>query len=176
MHPDEISRESATGPDGPEEVRVFLARFETAEPRIRSVRDAVFGREQNVAPELDWDGRDPDCLHALAVDRAGRPVGTGRLGPDGRIGRLAVLADRRGRGIGRRILETLVLAARSRGIPSVRLHAQAQAIAFYRKCGFLPAGEDFEEAGIPHVRMTRRLLPGLPPGGTGRNGPERGSP
>ena len=136
---------------------VTLTSFGAAEGCIRLVRDAVFGAEQHVPRMLDWDGRDAACVHALATDERGAPVGTGRLLPDGRIGRLAVLAPWRGRGVGARLLESLLAAARDRGHASVHLHAQVGAAPFYECHGFARQGAEFDEAGIRHVHMTRPL-------------------
>ena len=123
------------------------------------MRDAVFGAEQQVPRALDWDGLDSDCVHVLATDAAGQPVGTGRLQPDGRIGRLAILKPWRGQGLGTRLLAALVAAARQRGLERVYLHAQLQAVAFYEQRGFVKNGDEFVEAGIRHINMTHNLTP-----------------
>ena len=136
-------------------MNIDVTSFEPAADHIRTVRNAVFGDEQGVARDLDWDGADPRCTHVLAVDACGRPVGTGRVQADGRIGRLAVLAPWRGRGVGSRMLAVLVQAARERGVRTVYLHAQLPAVAFYERNGFERAGAEFTEAGIQHVNMTR---------------------
>jgi predicted GNAT family N-acyltransferase len=138
-------------------ITVNLTTFAESGLAIRRVRDAVFGEEQRVPRDLDWDGRDPDCIQVVAAEGDGRPVGTGRLLPEGRIGRLAVLRPWRGQGIGARMLATLVAAARTRGDLQVHLHAQTHAVPFYKKHGFRVDGEVFVEAEIPHVNMTRRL-------------------
>ena len=96
------------------------------------------------------------CLHALAFQGEGA-VATGRLLPDGHIGRMAVLKDWRGRGVGGAILEKLVAAAAGRGLRTVRLSAQVHALAFYRAHGFRAEGEVYEEAGIAHQDMRREL-------------------
>lgn len=127
--------------------------------RLRPVREAVFIQEQHVPPELEWDESDADALHVVAEDRSGRPVGTGRLTPDGHIGRLAVLETWRGRGVGAAMLEALMDAARRRGLPEVVLNAQVSAIGFYRRHGYTEAGEEFMDAGIPH-RLMRCSLEG----------------
>lgn len=126
---------------------------------LRAVREPVFIIEQQVPVEEEWDALDPQCLHLIARDAANRPIGTGRLTPEGKIGRMAVLPEWRGRGVGAALLDALVEAARSRGWPEVRLHAQTHALGFYADHGFEAYGETFEEAGIPHRRM-RRLLDG----------------
>lgn len=80
-------------------------------------------------------------------------MGTGRLLPDGHIGRMAVLREWRGKGVGALLLRALVELARSRGHTSVRLNAQTQALGFYRRYGFEAVGAQFMEAGIPHLAM-----------------------
>jgi predicted GNAT family N-acyltransferase len=126
-----------------------------AAPEAFRIRDAVFVQEQGVPASIELDEWDERCDHVLAFDDRGAAVGTGRLLPDGRIGRMAVLRDRRGSGIGSAILAALLERARSRGLPRVELHAQRHAVPFYRRHGFVPVGDEFIEAGIPHVLMTR---------------------
>jgi len=138
-------------------IRVRLVSFRRAEAEIRSVRDAVFGREQRVPRALDWDGADAGCVQALARTADGRAIGVGRLRADGKIGRMAVRRRWRGRGVGARLLRALIAAARRRGLRQVYLHAQLSAAAFYARHGFVARGPRFYEAGIPHVRMVRRL-------------------
>lgn len=127
--------------------------YAAALPELRSVRETVFVQEQAVPLELEWDELDPRCHHVLARDHAGRPVGTGRLTPEHRIGRMAVLADWRGRGVGDALLRALLDQARALGWRRVALNAQASAIGFYVRHGFLPCGEPFVEAGIDHQSM-----------------------
>jgi predicted GNAT family N-acyltransferase len=125
--------------------------------RLRAIREAVFVREQLVPLELEWDGADADCVHVLAEDDNGTGIGTGRLLPDGHIGRMAVLADWRRRGVGTALLTELMRIARERGLAEVVLNAQTQALAFYGRHGFSAEGEEFLDAGIPHRRMRRAL-------------------
>jgi predicted GNAT family N-acyltransferase len=142
------------------EFRVRRSHWESDAPSLRAVREAVFVREQKVPAELEWDGMDARCAHVLA-EAAGEPVGTGRLLPDGHIGRMAVIASWRGRGVGSAILRQLIQIARERGLQRVVLHAQTQAKAFYERHGFHTEGAEFMEAGIVHISMTRDLsLPG----------------
>ena len=140
-------------------MNIRITSFSESENEIRSVRDTVFGREQGVPRDLDWDGEDPNCTHALAKYSDGSLIGTGRMRSDGKIGRLAVLACGRGNGIGGNILEALVGEARARRLNRVYLHAQSQTVAFYEKHGFRKEGSAFVEAGISHVRMIRDLQP-----------------
>ncbi|MCF7751784.1 GNAT family N-acetyltransferase [Bacillus subtilis subsp. subtilis] len=126
---------------------------------LHRVRQRVFVDEQQVPAALETDALDPLSTHVLARSRDGDPIGAGRLTPDGRIGRMAVLADWRGHGVGEALLLALLDAARSQGWREVSLHAQLPARVFYARQGFLPDGEVFEEAGIAHQSM-RRVLDG----------------
>jgi predicted GNAT family N-acyltransferase len=124
---------------------------------VRAIRQQVFIDEQHIPAELEWDGRDDACIHVLAIASGGVAVGTGRLAPDGRIGRMAVLAAWRGRGAGSAVLTALLTAARETGCGRVYLHAQESARHFYRRAGFRTLGEPYLEAGIHHVSMEMRL-------------------
>jgi predicted GNAT family N-acyltransferase len=124
---------------------------------IRSIREAVFVTEQGVPAALEWDGRDGGAIHLLAYDSGGRAVGTARLLPDGRLGRMAVLGPWRGRGAGSALLARAVEIARREGMARIHLSAQSRAEAFYVRHGFVAEGEEFEEAGIPHRRMVLAL-------------------
>jgi YbgC/YbaW family acyl-CoA thioester hydrolase len=127
--------------------------------RAQAIRTEVFVQEQRIPAELEWDSADTTCVHALAVNRLGMPLATGRLlehAPGvGRIGRMAVRASMRGGHIGRAVLDALLAAARQRGDGEVLLHAQQSAVGFYLRAGFVPRGEAFEEAGITHLEMVR---------------------
>lgn len=136
---------------------VAVVDYATSLEALRAVRDPVFVLEQRVPEAIERDALDPLCTHVLARDAQGRPVGTGRLAPDGKIGRMAVLADWRGRGVGRAMLRALVDRAAADGLGRVHLHAQVDAEAFYAAEGFLPTGERFAEAGIQHQAMLRLL-------------------
>lgn len=127
--------------------------YEAGLPDLRRVREAVFVQEQGVPLALEWDELDPLCHHVVARDDNGEAVGTGRLTPKHTIGRMAVLPDWRGRGVGDAMLHALLAQARELGWREVSLHAQASAIDFYARHGFLPFGERFEEAGIDHQSM-----------------------
>jgi len=133
--------------------RVRLVDWREASGTLSAIRTTVFVGEQGVPPEIEIDGRDPGCAHVLAESDAGEAVGTGRLMPDGRIGRMAVLAAWRGRGVGAAMLGALVAEARRRGFRETYLHAQAHAKDFYARHGFVVEGEEYLEAGIPHVLM-----------------------
>jgi predicted GNAT family N-acyltransferase len=137
--------------------RVRLVDWREASDTLARIRTTVFVGEQNVPPELEMDGRDGECTHALAESSAGEPIGTGRLMPDGRIGRMAVLASWRGRRVGAAILEALMAEARRRGFRETYLHAQSHASAFYARHGYVAEGDEYLEAGIPHIGMRAKL-------------------
>jgi predicted GNAT family N-acyltransferase len=137
--------------------RIELLPWEEAQPVAGPLRFAIFVGEQNVPPGIELDDLDASCVHAVAYDVDGKAVGTGRLLPDGHIGRMAVVVEWRRRGIGAEILEALVNEARTRGHKEVMLSAQLQAAEFYRGAGFVAEGKVFEEAGILHQKMRRTL-------------------
>ncbi len=133
-------------------IRIELTHFSPLEPSILQIRFEVFVAEQGVDPSLEVDGRDPECVHAIAYDED-KPIGTGRLLPDGHIGRMAVLKEHRSKGVGQKILLKLVEAAREKGWKQVELSSQIQAVAFYERFGFQRLGDVYVEAGIAHVDM-----------------------
>ncbi len=124
---------------------------------LRRIRTEVFILEQSIPPQDEWDELDPACVHVLAVDADGKPVGTGRLTPDGKIGRMAVLKRWRGQGVGTAILEFLLREAHAHDLEECRLSAQTHALGFYARRGFEAYGAEFLEGGIPHRAMRRRL-------------------
>lgn len=132
---------------------VSLVSWHDGEPLLRAVREAVFMREQGVPEELEWDGLDEGCRHALALSLQGEAVGCGRLLPDGHIGRIAVLPEWRNRKVGTAIMEALLDEARARGLQQVEVDAQTQAVPFYHGFGFVGQGEVFMDAGLPHIKM-----------------------
>jgi YbgC/YbaW family acyl-CoA thioester hydrolase len=125
------------------------------------LRTEVFVHEQKVPAEMEWDHEDDTALHAVALNRMGMPLATGRLlqhAPGvARIGRMAVKKPMRGSDLGHRVLHALMDAAKNRGDAQVVLHAQCSAEGFYKRAGFVPHGAIFEEAGIAHIEMVRKL-------------------
>ena len=136
---------------------VIAADWDRDRESLRAIRHEVFVVEQGVDPQLEWDGKDARCAHALALSATGRPIATGRLAADGKIGRMAVVRRHRGSGVGGDILKALIDIAKSHGLSQVYLHAQSHALRFYERHGFEASGAEFDEAGIPHRRMTRDL-------------------
>lgn len=159
----------------PPALREILQGYEAGEPMVQvrtgtwdalgrdasAIRTAVFVEEQRIPAEMEWDAADAQCLHAVAYNRLGRPLATGRLLQHvpgvAKIGRMAVVQAVRGGGVGRSVLDALMQASRTRGDCEVLLHAQTSAAPFYAKAGFVPRGAEFEEAGIPHLEMVRTL-------------------
>ena len=159
----------------PVELRKVIEAFEAGEAmvetrvgswselgeRAQAIRTQVFIEEQNIPADMEWDTGDAQAVHALASNRFGLPLATGRLlqhAPGvARIGRMAVSQTVRGSGVGRAVLDALSNAAQQRGDREIVLHAQTSAQAFYARSGFIPRGAVFEEAGIAHIEMTRRL-------------------
>ena len=159
----------------PSAVRAIIEGFEAGETMVqlrtggwaelgtaaRHLRDEVFVREQRIPAEMEWDEADAGAIHAVAFNRLGQAVATGRLLQErpgvARIGRMAVHRMLRGSGVGRQVLQTLLAAAAGRGDREAVLHAQRSAEDFYSGMGFAPRGEPFEEAGIAHIEMARAL-------------------
>ncbi len=147
---------------GSDECEIHVADWQESRSVILSIRRTVFIREQRVPEELEWDGLDPACLHLVAWNCRGEPIGTARMQPDGRIGRMAVLKAWRGHGVGRALLSRLLDEASAKGLSRVCLAAQTYALGFYQKQGFQVVGESFLDAGIPHRMMFLELPSRLP--------------
>ncbi len=142
----------------PFEFSVARALWPHDEAALRAVRAAVFIDEQRVPIELEWDGRDHASLHVLARNADGAAIGTGRLLPDGKIGRMAVSREARGKGVGLAMLRELLAAARERGFTEVELSAQTHALGFYEKSGFIAVSGEYLDAGIPHRTMRLAIV------------------
>ncbi len=159
----------------PAQLRALLQDFEAGKPMLdlrlgtwdelgreaKAIREAVFVQEQQIPAEMEWDAADTSCVHAVAYNRFGMALGTGRLlehAPGvARIGRMAVLQPMRGAHVGQAVLDALLQCARQRGEREVLLHAQLSAAGFYTRAGFATRGSPFDEAGIAHVEMVRAL-------------------
>lgn len=137
--------------------RIELMEWEKAQPVAAPIRFAIFVGEQNVPPGIELDDLDAQAVHAIAYAPDGAAVGTARLLPDGRIGRMAVVKEWRRQGVGAALLEALLAEARRRGHAEVELSAQLQAAEFYRTHGFVAEGKVYQEAGILHQKMRRSL-------------------
>ena len=134
---------------------VRIADFDVDQAEIRAIRFAVFVDEQQVPAEMEIDDSDARCIHLLAADND-EPVGTGRvdLAESGKVGRVAVVASRRGQGVGTALMSLAHCVARENELETVWCHAQISAVPFYEQLGYrITSAEPFDEAGIPHVRM-----------------------
>ena len=138
-------------------LNIITGDWDSLRDHAQSLRVEVFVVEQGVPVELEWDEADEVSTHAVAYDEAGQVVATGRLLPDGHIGRMAVRKSARGQGIGSEVLAALLQEAKHRQFHVLVLHAQTHAADFYTKHGFQIDGDEFVEAGIPHRRMTLKL-------------------
>ena len=136
---------------------VSLVCWHDGEPLLKSIREAVFIREQGVPAELEWDGLDESCRHALALSHQGDAIGCGRMLANGHIGRIAVLPQWRKKKVGTAIMEALLDYARAHDYKQVDVDAQTYALPFYRSFGFAEQGKEFMDAGLPHIKMDLRL-------------------
>jgi predicted GNAT family N-acyltransferase len=125
-----------------------------------ALRIAVFCGEQGVTFDGDRDGLDDEALHLVAVE-GGEVVGTCRMviepGGTARFGRLCVRASSRGTGVGGRLLAEAEREARRAGARRIGMHAQTDALSLYRRAGYRPYGERFDEEGIEHLGMEKHL-------------------
>ncbi|WP_408959528.1 GNAT family N-acetyltransferase [Natrinema sp. 74] len=140
------------------EFEVRVAETEREREDAFAVRNVVFVEEQGVDEELEYDGRDHAAVHFIAYD-GDEPIGAARLREPaddvGKVERVAVLEPCRGEGVGRALMATLEERAATLGFSALKLHSQTRAAGFYRDLGYERRGEEFEEAGIPHVEMRK---------------------
>jgi predicted GNAT family N-acyltransferase len=137
--------------------RLEIGDWSALQARAAPIRLEVFVHEQQVPLEEEIDALDAVCIHAVAFDAQGFALATGRLLPDGHIGRMAVLKAVRGQGLGSAVLQALMQQARQKGFVEVVLSAQTHAQTFYARHGFVPEGAEYLDANIPHVLMRKAL-------------------
>ena len=139
-------------------VEMRVGNWATLGTAAQGIRTEVFVGEQKIPPELEWDDADQDAVHAVAFNRFGLALATGRLlqhaAGISRIGRMAVRQGVRGSGVGRDVLNALVASSVERGDSQVILHAQTSAQVFYTRTGFVARGPVFDEAGIEHIAVS----------------------
>lgn len=137
------------------EYAVIRGNWTTLGRAAMTVRERVFVREQGVPAEIERDELDATSTHVVAFGLQGETIGTGRLLPDGHIGRLAVMKKWRDKGVGAALFESLLQLAAAAGMERLELHAQTPAAGFYARYGFATRGAEFYEAGLPHITMVR---------------------
>lgn len=139
---------------------VKLAKLPNDFPAISAIRSTVFQREQGVDADLEFDGKDEEAFHFLAYVND-RPVGTARIrfldASTAKLERLAVLAESRKQGIGKQIMQAAIAFLGEKNVSEIRIHAQEPVKEFYEQLGFVAEGDRFDEAGIPHIKMRKRL-------------------
>lgn len=148
----ELGEQRAFGP-----WRLELGDWSTLQASAAPIRLEVFVHEQLVPLEEEIDALDVECVHAVAFDSHGSALATGRLLPDGHIGRMAVLKAVRGQGLGSAVLQALMQQAQQKGFVEVVLSAQTHAKQFYVRHGFVPEGAEYLDANIPHVLMRKAM-------------------
>ncbi len=139
-------------------LKILMADWLHADVAAIPIREDVFIKEQNVPEADEWGHGDETALHVIA-SLDGNSIGTARLTPEGRIGRMAVLKDFRNEGVGSAMLRKLIEAAKQSHFKSLTLNAQRSAEDFYAKHGFIALGDEFIDAGIPHIAMSLELEP-----------------
>lgn len=133
--------------------QLVMSDWQTLADAATYIRFAVFVDEQKVPADIELDEFDAISVHAVVFDEQNNPVATGRLLPDGHIGRMAVMAEARGSGVGGMVLQALIDEGRRQGFKALVLSAQTHAMGFYAKYGFVAEGEIYLDAGIDHRDM-----------------------
>ncbi|OTG90547.1 GNAT family N-acetyltransferase [Acinetobacter sp. ANC 3813] len=132
--------------------QIHSGRWAQLEQDAKRVREQVFIQEQQIAPEDEWDAEDSVSQHFMVYDHE-QPIATARLLNSNSIGRVAVLKAYRGKGIGKLLMEAVILQARAEGRKFVKLSSQVHAVQFYSGLGFSAQGEEYLDCGIPHIDM-----------------------
>jgi len=135
---------------------IKVVHFKQYEKEIKHIRQCVFIDECKIPEKLEWDAQDEAAKFAIAQYES-KCIAVGRLLTDGHIGRVAVLKEYRHQGIGTRIIKALIQTAVKQRLETVFLTSQQSAVPFYQNMGFVPSGDLFQLAGIPHQLMSLRL-------------------
>ena len=138
-------------------IRVDILSWEQAQGMVAPIRFSAFFEDSR--PGIELDDKDPQCIHAVAFDEAGKAVGTGRLFPDGTIGPFAASKDWHRLGVDASLLNALLAEARKRGYPTVTVTAPLQSAEMFREQGFAAEGKIFQEAGVLQQNMRKSLAP-----------------
>jgi predicted GNAT family N-acyltransferase len=137
-------------------IKIRIADWEKDKEKLSTIRTLVFIKEQNVPEEMEWDEFDSSSTHFIAFEKD-QAIACARLKPDGQIGRMAVLAEYRNKGNGKKLLQFVLQSSAELNFKTVYLHAQVTAVPFYEKQGFIAKGDVFYEANIPHREMLRKI-------------------
>ncbi|OUV02522.1 MAG: hypothetical protein CBC42_07035 [Betaproteobacteria bacterium TMED82] len=137
-------------------IHIAVTSWNKGRTLLQPIREEVFIKEQNIPKKKEWDEFDPISRHVL-IKVGQKIVGTGRLNPRGRLGRICVLKTFRKRGLGNYILQALVSEAKKLNYEKIYLHSQKHAVSFYQKKGFQLQGKSFIECKSTHFKMFRSL-------------------
>ena len=141
-------------------IEIKTVRYQDFLVPIKEIRTLVFQQEQSVSAELEFDGLDAIATHFLAYVE-GEAVGTARIreidADTAKIERLAVLSEYRKQGVGKRLMESALFTIARQNKSTAIVHAQAYIAQLYQQLGFNVVGDEFTEAGIPHVKMIKHL-------------------
>jgi predicted GNAT family N-acyltransferase len=145
-------------------IKILKTDWKTSQNKLKTIREIVFIKEQQVPVELEWDNEDAGAIHLLAINTDGltgnEPVGTSRIiinNDHARIGRMAVLKKWRNNGIGSELLQDSLTICKQEQVHDVFIHAQEYIVPFYEQAGFQVVGDRFMDAGIPHKKMHIQL-------------------
>ncbi|AKJ29536.1 YbgC/FadM family acyl-CoA thioesterase [Caldimonas brevitalea] len=159
--PDALRDALAAYEAGESMLEVRVGGWDTLGADAELVRTEVYIDEQRIPADMEYDEVDLACVHAVAYNRLGMPLSTGRLLEHvpgvAKIGRMATRRTMRGGGAGRAVLEALMEAARERGDHQAVLHAQTTSAPFYARAGFVARGPEYDDLGVAHVEMVKRL-------------------
>jgi len=137
-------------------LKVEIAKWIDDHTQLKNIREQVFIQEQKVTPQLEWDGMDEKAIHFL-VFNDNAAIGCARaivIKDHMQLGRMAVLKEYRGQGIGSALIEKAMTTAKLNQLSAIYISAQCHAIDFYKKFGFEVTSDIYLDAEIPHRDMT----------------------
>ena len=135
-----------------QQLQILSGSWEQFAQDAKLIRTQVFIQEQHIAENDEWDAEDAVSLHFIAYDQ-GQAIATARLLKNNSIGRVAVLKEYRGQGVGRVLMQAILQLAKQQGRLFVKLSSQVHAMPFYASLGFIAEGEEYLDCGIPHRDM-----------------------
>lgn len=138
------------------ELKIVSGGWEDLAKHAKTIREAVFIQEQNIAAEEEWDEQDAISIHFVVYEK-GHAIATARLLANNSIGRVAVLKSHRGLKIGQQLMQAIIDYAKADHRKDLKLSSQVHAIGFYQALGFKVQGEDYLDCGIPHINMYLKL-------------------